>query len=465
MTGIQAGEQARGVSTGDVLGRLLDRELPARQRVAALRDFAGGWRGWSGGVPQLVERGAELLATAVHRLPIRDATELRASYGADDEMVAQQVIDDAARLTSLLWMAAAALPVPSHAARAITVVVQGAIEIRMVAELYAVYGAPVGSSAQAGLNVVLNAWAVGRPVAVAPDAAAGARDVAQRIRRSYDDLTDGTAVGRSAMVGSRGRAGAELVRRRGRSYQRRMRVHPRMWAQPGQNSGIAVVVGEASQLLAGRRFSTADSHGRHGWRASLATAWEQHALARDGAERVPDDEVRERLIQALTCQGEHLRALSLRLPGAPSMPAPSTAADVCREGDDPTIRVHEHLASAEDAIDDTEAAGARPRRLPGWPLRIRNGLLYFAVTLIIALPFVLLILSGVVASGVGVAALLLLMCVTVPGVAFGLGVVAIGMWYRPWLGGPVPRSPLLGAVVSLSVTVVLATVLAVAAAW
>jgi hypothetical protein len=463
MTDLDLKEPAGGASLGESLGRLLDRDLAPRHRVGAFRDFGLALRGRASGVSGLMERGAEALAVAVTRLPIRGTEELRAQYGTDDEVVAERVIDDAARLAAWLWAAAGALPVPPQAVDAIKMVVQSAIEIRMIAELYAVCGAPVSTPSPAWLNVVLHAWAAGHPVTVTPGTVAGVRDIAGRLRRSYDDLAGGES--RAAVLATRGRAGSELVRRTGRRYQRRMRVHPRMWAEPAEIRGVAVVREEAGKAMRGRVLSTTDRDVARSLHDCLAAAWTHHQRARQEAEGMPTGEVRERLTRALALQQAHLRDLGTRLGSALPELAPAPAAQPRPDGDDPTVRLHEHLALAEDAIDDTETAGARPRRLPGWPARVRNGLVYLLTTLALITPFAGLILPGVVTSGLGVVALLLLMCVAVPGAAVAFGAVAIGGLFRPWLGGRVPRSPLLGLAVSLTVTTVTAIMLGVAAMW
>jgi hypothetical protein len=463
MTDVDIREPAGGTSLGDSLGRLLDRDLAPRQRVRAFRDFGIALKGGTGGIPGLMERGAEALAVAVTRLPIRGTEDLRVQYGADDEVVAEQVIDDAARLAAWLWAAAGALPVPPLAVNAIKTVVQSAIEIRMVAELYTVYGTPVSTPSPAWLSVVLDAWAVGQPVTVTPGTVAGVRDLAGRLRRSYDDLATGES--RAAVLATGGRAGSDLVRRTGRRYQRRMRVHPRMWAQPGEISGVAVIQEEAGKAVRGRLLSTGHRGAAGSLHDCLATAWTQHTRAYHEAEGVPAGDVRERLARALTLQQAHLRDLSTRLGSAPPVLAPAAVPEPRPDGEDATVRVHEHLALAENAIDDTETIGARPRRLAGWPVRVRNGLVYLLTALSLAVPFAGLILPDAVASPLGVVALLLLMCVVVPGAALALGAVAIGLLFRPRLGGRVSRSPLLGLTVSFTVTVVTAIALGVAAMW
>ncbi len=103
---------------------------------------------------------------------------------------------------------------------------------------------------------------------------------------------------------------------------------------------------------------------------------------------------------------------------------------------------------AEDAIDAVEELGARPRRLPSWSTRKRAALAYSVTAPIVSvLPDAMLLGS----SGLGILGLLLVQCLFLPWVSLAAGAIAVGPLFRPWLGGPVPRHPLVGTWIVVSV--------------
>lgn len=164
--------------------------LRSSDRVRALRDLGEAlWR-QQRQVSPLAGRGAELLAAAVDRLPIRDAGALRARYGGDAERTAEQLVDEAARLAGWLWTAAAAIPAPARAVHAITVVTHSAVEIRLIAELYAVYDLGAAARDPARLGAVVGAWAAGRPVPVGLPVVSGTREIVGKLRQAHTGLAD-----------------------------------------------------------------------------------------------------------------------------------------------------------------------------------------------------------------------------------------------------------------------------------
>ena len=80
----------------------------------------------------LTDSAAEMLASAVARLPIRGLDALHAQYGADDEVVAGRLVEEAATLAGWVWATAAVLPAPPPAVHTLKVLVHSAIEIRLI---------------------------------------------------------------------------------------------------------------------------------------------------------------------------------------------------------------------------------------------------------------------------------------------------------------------------------------------
>ncbi len=180
--------------------------------------------------------------------------------------------------------------------------------------------------------------------------------------------------------------------------------------------------------------------------AYLDLAWQEHLLARA---QLPADG--SRLAGAVAGLENTLRALSHRLAArTPVIPTQRTATyDI--------DAAYQHTRLANAAIDAVEALGAQPRRLASWPMHARNALAYAIVALVASAPVAVL---GVMAvndfdSTLGTVSVFSMPCCLLPLMSFGLGFLTVGWAFRPWLGGPVPRTPLLGAVICGGTTLLL----------
>jgi hypothetical protein len=462
MTGPQPGTgpvAPSGLAEG--LARLVADGLRPKERVRALRDLGEAlWRQYRD-VSGLASRSAEVLAEAVSRLPIRDPDALAARYGGDTERAAGQLVDEAARLAGWMWTAAAVVPAPARAVRIITVLVHSAVEIRLIAELYAIYGASAAPRDPSWLTMVVNAWAAGRPVATAPSALPGTRDIVVRLRHANATLASQES--RLARLRHRGREGAEAVRRLGWRFRRRMRPHPSTWPSPAEESAVANSLQAAGDVLRGRPGTPPEGPGGPPARY-LGQAWAHHLRARlasEAASPAGDPAVLARLQAALVHQDAHLRLLGAKL-RRPQPPAPGPEPAAGRT--DPLRSAHTYASLADDAIDLVEEAGSRPRRLGGWPVRLRNGLVYAVLALALAVPVGLLTANGLGGMAVPVRiAVLVLSAAGLSVLACGLGLLLAGRLFRPWLGGRVARSPIAGLAIAVTVSILtLATATAMA---
>lgn len=438
-----------GSGLAEGLARLLTDGLRPKERVRALRDLGEAlWRQHRD-VSTLVTRGADLLGEAVSRLPIRDPDTLVARYGGDVERAAGQLVDEAARLAGWVWTAAAAVPAPARAVRIITVLVHSAVEIRLIAELYGVYGAGAGSRDPRWLGTVVSAWAAGRPLATAAPAIAGTRDIVAKLRHAV--MAPAGQDGRLARLRHRGREGAETVRRLGWRFRRRMRAHPSTWvAGSAQDPAVLGAFQAVRDMVKGEPgVRPAEASGPPA--GYLSQAWTHHLRARLAAgSATGDPAVLARLHAVLAHQEAHLRWLGgkLRCP-QPAAPASDPAADRT----DPLRSAHSYASLADDAIDSVEETGSRPRRLGGWPVRLRNGLVYGVLALALAVPAGLLAAGATAGMAVPVRIAVLVLSVAALSVlAFGLGVLLTGRLFRPWLGGRVARSPVTGWLVTVMVS-------------
>lgn len=454
-----------GVSKlADRLGRLAVDGIGSVERLHLLKDLAGVLLRRSRNVSTMVGQAASLLEAAVSRLPVRDVEALRARYGADTEVVAERLVAEAARHAGLVWTAAAAVPAPSRVVRLIKVLVHSIIEVRLIGELYTLYGGVNASGDPAWSGMVLSAWATGRPVALSDSRFLEGRDIVAGLRARYASPDDRR--GRLARVLGRGRDGAESIRRLGRRFRRRMRPDPSMWVSSparlasGTAEAAAGVTGGLLGGPGGARFGRPDTY--------LDRAWWHHLRARSAvAAAVPgaDQRVLSRLNTTLDLQERHLRWLAGRL--RRSLPATAFLEPGAPAEEEPLVSAHAHASLADDAVDEVEEAGRRARRLAGWPVSIRNGLVYLLITVVVTLPAGLLAAGSVSRPGVTAGGLVLLavsMC-GLPLLAYGAGLLATGWLFKPWLEGRSPRSPLLGLAITAIVSVlVLVVVPAVGAA-
>jgi hypothetical protein len=230
-----------------------------------------------------------------------------------------------------------------------------------------------------------------------------------------------------------------------------MRLHPSTWERPSFESAPDVirksVTGAVIDRIPMPRRSAADAPTSP--KSSLAEAWMLHQHARAAAEAVVPDAVVHRLRSALEAQERQLRRLSTQL-GYVAPPIPAQ-----RQGADNLALASQYVRSAEDAIDRTEDAAAQPRRLASWSARGRNALVYAATALVFSAPVALTLFTS---SSWGALALVAVQCLVLPWVSLGVGALAVGRLFRPWVGGPVPRSPMVGALVVLATHAAVAVV-------
>jgi hypothetical protein len=164
------------------------------------------------------------------RLRIRDQATLRARFpGRSDDEIAEQLIERAARATAAVggatgaWAALPALPAFPAEVAAETLAVVG-IEVKLVAELHEIYGAPAPGSGTDRARAYIGSWASRRGVygvpgglllvAGSPLATQLRRRLAARVRRSTFSLAP-------LMTGAV--AGALLNRRETRKVGRQIR--------------------------------------------------------------------------------------------------------------------------------------------------------------------------------------------------------------------------------------------------
>jgi hypothetical protein len=441
------------------LVQLLDRRSTPRERARALRDLGAAMVRRAGDMARLLDECGSALSAAVPRLPIRDAAALRAAYGTDAEIVAGQVIEDAATLAGWLWTATAAVPAPPPVSHAIKTAVHAAIEIRMIGELYAIHTYQDAARDPAWLNAVLYTWAGGRPVAVGPGTVTATPHVAVKLRQAHDELAN--PGGRLSQLASRGRDGSDAVRRAGWRCHRRMRLHPRTWPQPQSLTGTQTAT-QAAAVVLGRPLPVPPdpTPGQPGKpHDHLRVAWAEHLCASADAADVTDADVQDRLVNALAQQEAHLRWLSLKV-GRPTVGPTTVTGQPGEQDDGATASAQDHLQRADDAIDRAEDTGARPRRLASWPARVRNGLVYLLTAVGLYAPGVGLVLTGQVRSPTAVLTLLVTLCVAGPVLTVGLGATVIRTLFRPWLSGRLPRSPFVGLTIGVVVAVAAATIVA-----
>jgi hypothetical protein len=176
-------------------------------------------------------------------------------------------------------------------------------------------------------------------------------------------------------------------------------------------------------------------------RLCLQEAWQRHHQARAAAQPATLD-VGSRLRPALDAQERHLRQLSIQLRlYAPPLP-------IQGQGEGDAARASRYLLSAEDAIDAAEDAGTQPRRLASWRPRGRNALVYTITAAVISAPAAFGLMTS---SSWGRLALVAVQCLLLPWLSLTIGALVIGRLFRPWLGGPVHRSPVVGAIVVFAI--------------
>jgi hypothetical protein len=447
------------------LSALFRKDACNADRVRAVRDFGmtvrarlqGVSSGAGRGTQLMTERSVQLLAEVAARLPIRTAETLRRENGTDSEAQARHVIDEAARLAGWLWTGAAAVPARPVVVHAVKVVLHSAIEIRMVGELYTIHGDAATDRNRIWLGTILLAWANGQPVAPGATIDSGMAVLVNSIRQSVTELVRNDS--RFAAIANRGREGSAVVRRLGCRMHRRMRLHPSTWTRPDAESTRDITVGlVAEQIRSSVPESVMGPSGRGGqarsgrdWapraalagpHVALAQAWTLHRQASAAVAGLStSDPVAARLRAALAAQAAHLDGLDRRL-GQARQPVRA------QRGGADLVLASESAWHAEDAIDAAEETGARPRRLSSRSSRGRAALVYLLTALVVSATLGAALWSS---SGAALLALLAVQSLLLPWVTLAIGAIVIGPLFRPWLGGPVPRHPVAGALVALGI--------------
>lgn len=254
---------------GHLVGRLIGAGSTA-ERATLLKDLTGLVSGLFGTASeavdprQLMERATAMLTGAVPYLPVREADALNGRYGLTGEQLATRVAQGAAETVNLIWAGEAlvGMAVPGRVAHLLKVVLHTAVEVRLAAELFAVYGCRPAGDRQVWLATALRAWAMGRPVPVGPLTAAERKVIAARLYRAHSELR-----GESGVLGGllHRKEGGERLMAAVRPLRRRLRL------------------GRAG-LLTGPPVSPAEgSHEAPGLAGHLARAAALHAHAREWA--------------------------------------------------------------------------------------------------------------------------------------------------------------------------------------
>jgi hypothetical protein len=185
----------------------------------------------------------DLLATAVPRLPIRDAARLRAAHpGATDDEIADALVSRAATLTAGIgaatgglsaarWLTPASLLALPFELGAETVLT-AAVEVVLLGELHELYGRPAPGDARDRALAYLSSWTRQRAVEDSPVpglgavlGAAGLRTLSRRMTRRMARGVPGAApflVG-AALGGRANRQAVEALARRVLADLRRSR--------------------------------------------------------------------------------------------------------------------------------------------------------------------------------------------------------------------------------------------------
>lgn len=180
-TGSESAEPPVTGETTDALARLTDSDLSTTDRRRLLRQAAAGaGRGAARalrGPKTAVTWVSDVVMAVVPHLAVRDLETLRRHYpGKSGEELADALIRNAARTTAGLgaagggvaaveWIAPPAL-LSAPLLIAVETVAVVAVEVKLLAELHEVYGAPVRGSASERASALVGAWAKRRGVSL-----------------------------------------------------------------------------------------------------------------------------------------------------------------------------------------------------------------------------------------------------------------------------------------------------------
>ncbi|QKW11204.1 hypothetical protein HUT18_27895 [Streptomyces sp. NA04227] len=171
----------------------MDRPTGSRGRVAAVKN---GVRKGGSLAKMGLGRLADRIIEAAPRIPVRDLATLRRQFpGLGPEEIADKLVAGAAGGTSTVGAgvgAAAMLPVPPAMPTELAAEITGValIELKLIAELYEVYGQRPEGSLKDRTTVYLNSWSEERGIDVRKPATINAalgsrmkRDLRQRIMK------------------------------------------------------------------------------------------------------------------------------------------------------------------------------------------------------------------------------------------------------------------------------------------
>ncbi|WP_235215396.1 hypothetical protein [Phaeacidiphilus oryzae] len=206
-TGGEDGQGGPAGATGDELARLVTTdpdtlEHDARERgrrlaslASALRrgtvdGVARGGRAAGRGAMISVQALADRLLDAAPRIPVRDLATLRAQHPRAEtpEELADKIVSGAARSSAAVGAgvgSAAMLPTPPAMPVEIAADVFGAaaVEFKMIAELYAVYGQPATGNATQRAGAYLAVWTERRGIDITKPAGLAALSTGGELRR------------------------------------------------------------------------------------------------------------------------------------------------------------------------------------------------------------------------------------------------------------------------------------------
>ncbi|MEH1099602.1 hypothetical protein [Micromonospora sp. CPCC 205561] len=181
------------------------------------------------------------------------------------------------------------------------------------------------------------------------------------------------------------------------------------------------------------------------------------AAVEDAGERAGDDARRaiglreqNNLLHRLEGQRHDLDRVGRELRLTPSWPEPPPVE--VADWAEALVAAEQAGRLADEALQRADDAGG-VARLDGWPLWLRNGLVYTVVSVALLGVFAVFTIGATAATDFRWSPLTLVSvpCCGLPLLATGLGWLLCGGLFVPRRGGPVERTPVLGLVVSLLV--------------